>query len=222
MSKKTSSGSHAGLLQRLRRRFQLLAFALLYRFGGPIYDHLTVFLFGNAWDRWRRMVLPHLDDGPVLDLGCGTGALVETLTKLGIQAFGLDREPSMLTRARLRKLVIGRLIRADARYLPLSDGKFSNCVATFPSPFILQAATLDEIARVLRPGGRLVVVLTGRIQDHVWWRAPIRLMLRVFYGGSDDARLPDDDLLSHPLFEGKWLWAESASDRALLWLATRR
>ena len=45
-----------------------------------------------------------------------------------------------------------------ALVLPFSSGVFDTIVATFPAPYILQPETLGECRRVLRPGGRLVVV----------------------------------------------------------------
>ena len=48
-----------------------------------------------------------------------------------------------------------------AQALPFPNSSFDSIVSAFPSEYISDPATLDELARVLRPGGRLVVVLGG-------------------------------------------------------------
>ncbi len=222
MSKREAVTLRTGVVERLRRRVQALAFAYLYRFGGRIYDPLTRLLFGSAWDRWRRMVLPFVVDGPVLDLGCGTGALVAAIALEGHGIIGIDREPSMLARASRRAGSRGRLVRADASHLPISAGSFRTCVATFPSAFILAPETLDEIARVLKPDGIFVVVLSGQTTQNAWWRMPIQVFLRVFYGPRMTRATPETSVLAHPLFDGEWRWIAMDQDRALVWFARRK
>ena len=200
---------------------QRAAFASLYRIGGRIYDPLTVVVFGGAWERWRESIVPFLSDGPVLDLGCGTGALAEALTGRGFDVIGVDREPSMLGRARTRSAVRSRLVRADAAHLPFRSGSFASCAATFPANFILQQASLDEIARVLRPGGVVAVVMSGYTERWPLWRQPIRLALRLFYGERSTDHLPDATFFKHPLLAGNWSWLENGDDQVLLWIGKR-
>jgi hypothetical protein len=56
-------------------------------------------------------------------------------------------------------------VRGRGQLLPFSPASFDSIVAAFPAPYILAPETIDAIRRVLRPGGRLVVVpeaaLTG-------------------------------------------------------------
>jgi len=165
--------------------------------------------------------LHFVEDGPVLDLGCGTGVLLSALVERGFEGVGVDREPSMLHRASKRTELSGRLLRADVSILPIKTGSIGTCVSTFPARFILRPETLDEVARVLRPSGRFVVVMGGETEERIWWREPIRLLLRVFYGARSTTATPDKSVLAHPDLSGEWRWVEKFPDRTLIWAAQR-
>lgn len=185
-----------------------------------MYDPLADALFGPAWDEWRLSVSDFVSVGPVLDLGCGTGKLLERLPQRSIQAFGIDRSPSMLGIA-ARRIGNRRLVRADATHLPFLDGAFATCVATFPAPFILDRLVLDEIARVLRRGGVLVIMFGGAstTASRPW---PVRQMLKVFYGEARPlVELPSEDL-HHPSLSGEWKLIPGTHGTALLWLAEKQ
>lgn len=221
MSKGNAGKGRELQVQGMRTRIRSLAFASLYRFGGRIYDPFTRLLFGGAWDRWRRMALPLVGDGPVLDIGCGTGVLVAVLALQGHRVVGIDRAQSMLASARRRAGSRGRLVRASASSLPFKAESFQTCLATFPAEFIVQPDTLAEIGRVLRPGGKLAVVLTGQTDDDVGWRLPIHMLLRFFYGSQTNQSIPDALQLSHPSFNGELKWMVQEQDRVLVWTAIK-
>ncbi len=221
MSKQMRFSERAKLKSRARHRLQIIAFALLYRFGGSIYDALTMFLFGDSWDRWRQAAIRHFSAGPVLDIGCGTGVLISSMADLGHQVVGIDRQSSMLVRASHRVKARGRVVRADASALPFRTESFRTCVSTFPAGFIFDRATLDEVARVLMPEGKFVVVVTGQSDSTSWLRAPVRLLLRLFYGPQRGLNMPGDELLRHPELQGTWTWDSDGSDHTLMWIATR-
>lgn len=205
-------------LQQLRSRLQGWAFQLLYRHGHG-YDATAWLLFGDEWHRWRQAALPWVQPGRILDLGCGTGALLHELARMA-SPFGLDVSAAMLRRARPRNPGLP-LVRADAGALPFRDGSFQTVVATFPAPFILHANSQVEIARVLAPGGTLVVVMGGEITHWPVRRQPVRLLLRLFYGsGGTDSEVKRPDL-SHPELPGEWHTAATERGRAHLWVATR-
>lgn len=201
-----------------RQRALRAAFHLLYRFGGRGYDALVWALFGSSWDEWRAATVAGLDAEPVLDLGCGTGVLLARMRRQGIDALGIDREPSMLAAARRRGA--RPLVRAEARALPLRSSSIGGCVATFPAPFILERAVLDEVARVLRPGGRFVVLLGGLPARPS--SVPVRFLLRVVYGDQPDIPLPGQSLLCHELLPGAWRRIESPAGPAVVWMSRRR
>ncbi len=110
---------------------------------------------------WRR--LAGAQDGPVLELGCGTGRIAVPVAKAGAAFVGIDRSEPMLRRAsaRLRRLrtVRARLVRGDIRSLPFRRRPgFALVMAPYG---ILQSLTrerdlrdaLVSVHRVLRRGG---------------------------------------------------------------------
>jgi ubiquinone/menaquinone biosynthesis C-methylase UbiE len=109
------------------------------------------------------------EGGPVLELGCGTGRVVVPVARTGVPVVGIDRSGPMLAyaRRRARRLpVVSRpdLVRGDIRALPFDDRFFPAVMAPYG---ILQsltrdadlAASLAEVARVLKPGGAFGVDL---------------------------------------------------------------
>lgn len=104
--------------------------------------------------------------GPVLDAGAGTGLIGEWLKLIGYTPVeGVDLSPGMLAAA-ARKGVYDRLAEADlTARLPFEDGRFAGCVCSgvFTTGHV-GAEGLDELLRVLRPGG--ILVLT--VKDKTW------------------------------------------------------
>jgi ubiquinone/menaquinone biosynthesis C-methylase UbiE len=98
--------------------------------------------------------------GSVLDVGCGTGALARRLTSLGFDVTGADPSDGMLEVMRARAPEV-RAVRAPGSELPFEPDSFDVVlsVATFhhiAEPKAIRA-TLAEMTRVVRPGGRIVV-----------------------------------------------------------------
>ena len=101
-------------------------------------------------------MLPFAAGSVLLDCGCGAGASLARFDEAGFCAVGIDFSATLLAEAAGR--VPGRALRADAGRLPLGaascDGVFCECVlSALPQP----EAALAEIARVLVPGGFLIV-----------------------------------------------------------------
>lgn len=100
----------------------------------------------------------------VLDLCCGHGRHLEALAKRNIRAVGIDLSIALLKEALARRC--GPLLRADMRKLPFAGGTegFSVLVNFFTSFGYFQEendnlAVIEEVARVLRPGGRFLIDL---------------------------------------------------------------
>jgi ubiquinone/menaquinone biosynthesis C-methylase UbiE len=93
----------------------------------------------------------------VLEVGCGRGELAERLIReLGVDLVAVDQSIRMveLTRARSVEAIVG-----DVQYLPFSNGEFDAVVAAWMLYHVPDLhGALSELARVLRPGGRLVSV----------------------------------------------------------------
>ncbi|GIW03613.1 MAG: hypothetical protein KatS3mg059_0233 [Thermomicrobiales bacterium] len=151
-----------------------IGFEALYRWGPPLYDPLADIVSAGSWHRWQLVTLPFIPaSSTVVELGCGTGRLAEFAVACGYQWIGVDRSLAMIRQARQRERAHGlRFLCADARQLPLRAASADAVVATFPSPYIFEPETAREIRRILRPGGRVVVVLTAHV-------APIDLRRRL-------------------------------------------
>jgi ubiquinone/menaquinone biosynthesis C-methylase UbiE len=145
----------------LRRTVLLWSFDRLYHEFAWGYDIVAAVVSGGYWRRWIVACIPYLNAEQVLEIGCGTGYLQLELARRGIAHTGLDASPQMLRGARRRIGTGQQLICARAPWLPVPSAHFSDVVATFPAPYVLEAPTLKEIIRVLRPDGRLVIVDGG-------------------------------------------------------------
>ncbi len=146
------------------RTLYLWACERLYAELAWAYEWVAAGVSLGAWPAWRRLALPLVraegSTGRVLELGPGPGALLAELAAAGVPALGLERSAQMVEVARRGQAWRGAppLAQGDARALPFADGSFDTLLATFPAPYILEQATLAEAARVLGPGGRLLVV----------------------------------------------------------------
>ena len=120
----------------------------------------------GAWDRLLR---EHLPEAPVdvLDLGCGTGSLTVLLAEAGHRVHGVDLAPAMVTAARAKIAASGTTATVevgDASDPPGLAGAYDvvltrHVLWALPDP----ASALSRWVRLLRPGGRLLLV-EGR-----WW-----------------------------------------------------
>jgi 2-polyprenyl-3-methyl-5-hydroxy-6-metoxy-1,4-benzoquinol methylase len=100
-------------------------------------------------------------DARVLDIACGTGNVTISLARRGAMVTGLDMTSHLLEDARARATREGLHIRFDegfAETLPYPDGSFDVVVSMFGIMFSqLPETVASEMARVLRPGGRLAL-----------------------------------------------------------------
>lgn len=143
---------------------------LVQQFYGRLawaYDLGALAISGGLWYRWVLAAEHYISAEPVLEVGCGTGHLLERLARQGRNVIGVDLSPQMVTNARrrLRRCGLrGCVLRGDASCLPLTDGSIGTVVTTMPADYALQEAAWREFARVLRPGGRWVIVPGPRIE----------------------------------------------------------
>jgi ArsR family transcriptional regulator len=101
--------------------------------------------------------------GTLIDIGTGTGRMIELLGPTATQALGVDRSSEMLRLARVKLDKAGiadaSLRQADMYALPLASGSADHVIIHQVLHFAqAPAAAIAEAARVLRPGGRLLVV----------------------------------------------------------------
>lgn len=139
-------------------------FNLLYHSFAWSYDLVAWVVSGGRWKDWVRSIIPLISSEWVLELGSGTGVLQLALIESGCNIAALD-ESSQMLRIVKKKVVrkqlsqSARLIRGKAESMPFSSGFAGTIAATFPSEYINHVDTIRECRRVLKPGGRLVVLL---------------------------------------------------------------
>jgi demethylmenaquinone methyltransferase/2-methoxy-6-polyprenyl-1,4-benzoquinol methylase len=120
------------------------------------YDRLNAVLSLGQDQKWRETVVSRLPVGRVLDLGAGTGAANSILEPREIVA--LDPAPEMLE----LNGAAGRVV-AVGENLPFEDETFDAVFSAYVFRNLDSVdATMDEVARVLRPGGMAGVVDLGR------------------------------------------------------------
>lgn len=131
----------------------------IYDRRAPVYDAAVQALALGRDNRYRRMALASLAAAPghrILDVGCGTGRNFPLMKGQGAADFtGCDLSARSLKRAANRG---ARVAQADAERLPFPDGAFDRVLSTYVLTSVADwRRALDELVRVLRPGGRLVV-----------------------------------------------------------------
>lgn len=125
----------------------------------PRYDLLNTLMTFGLDRLWRRRTVGFLGlapDGVVADVGAGTGELCVELTRFGLRGLGVDLSLEMLLAGGIRS---SRSLQGDAAQLPIDTGALDGIVSGFAlRNFADLAATLSEMARVLRPAGRLALL----------------------------------------------------------------
>ena len=147
----------------------------------PRYDAMALLLSFGQDPRWRTAMVRRVagvEPRLMLDVACGTGAVIGRLTTgTDAHVVGVDLSEPMLRRARQRFSRSARgprvhLVRARAERLPFADATFDAVTFTYLLRYVDDpAATLRELARVLRPGGAISSVEFAVPSRRVWWLA---------------------------------------------------
>jgi ubiquinone/menaquinone biosynthesis C-methylase UbiE len=142
----------------LLQRFMQVFFDLLYHSFAFTYDLVAAIVSFGKWKDWVLSVIPFIEGKHILELGHGPGHLQLALRECGLVAVAMDESAPMgrLTRRRLGNS--HRLTRALAQKIPFASESFDTVVSTFPSEYIFDVQTLSEAHRVLRSGGRFVIL----------------------------------------------------------------
>ncbi len=121
------------------------------------YDRLNRVMTLGLDRRWRRRAVRDLH-GNVLDVACGTGDMVQELQKRGCLVTGVDLSEEMLTIAKSKAPTATYMI-ADAEHLPFENDCFDAVTCAFGvRNFVHLEQGLGEMLRVLKPGGRMVIL----------------------------------------------------------------
>jgi demethylmenaquinone methyltransferase/2-methoxy-6-polyprenyl-1,4-benzoquinol methylase len=126
-----------------------------------VYDFMNAVMTAGMHQRWRERAveLARIERGSrAIDVATGTGDLAVALRAAGAEVVGCDFSEEMLERAR-RKEPAARFEWADALALPYEDDSFDAATVGFGARnFSDLRRGLAEMARVVRPGGRVVVL----------------------------------------------------------------
>jgi demethylmenaquinone methyltransferase / 2-methoxy-6-polyprenyl-1,4-benzoquinol methylase len=167
------------------------------------YDAAGAALSFGQDPRWRRAMVGRIAARPsdrVLDVATGTGMVATALVRrYGCSVVGLDQSPEMLAGAQAKLDADPRLasrielVRGEAESLPFDDGEFDHLTFTYLLRYVEDpGATLTELARVVKPGGRIGAVefmlppnRVARSLWHLYTRAAMpvlgRLISREWY-----------------------------------------
>ena len=158
---------------------------------GPTYDRWSRLLSLGQDPRWRRFLVSRVNvgrDETVLDVATGTAAVaIELARRTGCSVVGLDQSPEMLAAGRGRVERAGlteriQLVEGSAERLSFPDAAFDALTFTYLLRYVEDpAATLAELARVVRPGGTIAALEFG-LPRGVWrplWELYVRVGLPV-------------------------------------------
>jgi ubiquinone/menaquinone biosynthesis C-methylase UbiE len=163
-------------------------FDRIYTRTAQIYDIAVKLL--PFWKAWLRQAVPHIRGSRVLEVSFGTGYLFET--------HGIDLNARLVSvaRANLRSEgLTATLLRGNVEHLPYGDGYFDTVVNTMAfSGYARGARAMAEMRRVLRPGGRLLLIDVNYPEDRNWVGLG---MTRLWQRGGDIIRDMDSVLTAH-------------------------
>ena len=164
----------------------------------PVYDLMNRVMTAGLDQRWRRLAVGEVvwPGDRVLDACCGTGDLAVAAERRGGRVVGLDFSPRMLERARPKSGTI-EWVQGDALSLPFSDAEFDSATVGFGVRNLEDLeGGLRELARVLRPGGKLAVLEITRPHGilrpffRLWFDVLVPFAGRVLPGGEAYTYLP--------------------------------
>jgi len=138
---------------------------------GPTYDRYASLLSFGQDPRWRRFLVSRIEageDDTVLDVATGTAAVARELARrTGCRVVALDQSEEMLAEGGRRIAAAGladriELVRGTAEELPFANESFAGLTFTYLLRYVNDpAATLAELARVVRPGGTIGMLEFG-------------------------------------------------------------
>jgi demethylmenaquinone methyltransferase/2-methoxy-6-polyprenyl-1,4-benzoquinol methylase len=148
---------------------------------GETYDRYARLLSFGQDPRWRAFLVERIEADPnatVLDVACGTAAVsIELVRRYGCRVVGVDQSAEMLAAGgeRIDAAGLGERIELEkgrAEHLPFEDASFEALTFTYLLRYVDDpAATMKELARVVRPGGRIAMLdffVPGGVARPAW------------------------------------------------------
>jgi demethylmenaquinone methyltransferase/2-methoxy-6-polyprenyl-1,4-benzoquinol methylase len=159
----------------------------LFRGLPDYYDRVGAVMSFGQDPRWRRALVEFIDPQPgmrILDVATGTGMVAFAHAARGAEVVGLDQSEAMLSQARARLAQTPGLsdrmtfVLGEAEALPFPDDEFDALSFTYLLRYVDDPlATMRELARVVKPGGRIGMVefgVPGRPVLRELWRVHTR------------------------------------------------
>lgn len=133
---------------------------------------------GRTWEATARALIGLLSLGEVLDIGCGDGVLAELVAERARSVTCVDISPTVIAaaRKRLHDFANVEFVEADMHALPLASARYDHVFMMHALAYTKETkAVLAETARLLKPGGRLIIAAlaehtheeTTRAYDHL-------------------------------------------------------
>lgn len=181
--------------------------------SAALYDFQVEVLFSGGADAMRRQALPAIGefltgrrvaDQPLLDVASGTGRLLtfvkQTLPRLPVVALDLSRPYLLRAQANLAAWSWVNLVEAAAERLPFAARSFPLVTSVYlfhELPRQVRRQAVAEMARVLRPGGRLILVDSFQSGDRPEFEGLLELFPRAYHEPyfSDYVSLPLEELV---------------------------
>ncbi len=158
-------------------------FQLLYNQFAWSYDIVSWSVSLGEWRKWQLASLEFLHGPHVLEIAHGPGHMLAEMHQRGYTVTALDLSAAMgrLAQARLVRLGLDeevQLLRCEIPDFPFPADHFDSVLSQFPTNFIFQPETLVALNRILKPGGRLVILPEG----HLTGNGPLRRFIHwLFY-----------------------------------------
>ncbi len=170
----------------MKPSWQKCLFETLYK-NRYLYRFASTVPFAGQWRTWQRIILSRLYGHSVLELGCGLGDLLADMIEGGYNCRAIEQSGEMVDAARstLQERQVGSpswVIQGQAQRLPFTDASFDTVVSTFPNEYIYDPNTISEVKRVLRPGGRLIVIVGANLLPANPIQSFLLLMQMFVYG----------------------------------------
>jgi len=167
-----------------------------------------------AWGVWRVpeervRAIGAIEGRPALELGCGAAQWTVELARRGAHATGLDLSAAQLDLAR-KHLADGgtaaSLVQGSAEELPFGEGSFDLVMCDHGAlSFADPRAAIPEVARVLRPGGRLAFSIHSPLLFICWNPKTERVDRRLHFDYFDMRSEADESSIQFQLPYGEWI-----------------
>ncbi|OGG26376.1 hypothetical protein A2960_03540 [Candidatus Gottesmanbacteria bacterium RIFCSPLOWO2_01_FULL_39_12b] len=134
-----------------------------------VYNGVTQLISIGQWEKWQDRVFEDINGKNILEVGVGPGKLLLRIAKKGYRVTGIELRRGMAYEARRRVKEAGfdiDILNQSIYHLPFKDEVFDCIVLTFIlSEIVHLEKAIIELKRVLKPGGKVIIIAGGMPQD---------------------------------------------------------